>query len=187
MLKYILRDMQAAFQFMPAGIVAGILVLVILIVINKKRIRRKERPIGHFPMVCYFAYLTILLALTFFSREGGSRHKVIDMDLFSTWNINTRNKALVIENILLFVPYGVTVPWMFSSPASPEELRKFWKFDRYPNAKRLLVCTGVGFLTSLFIEIMQLVTGRGFFQLDDILTNVIGTMIGYGLFRIFAV
>ena len=44
----------------------------------------------------------------------------------------------------------------------------------------------LGTVTSLLIETLQLVTGRGFFQIDDILTNALGTVIGYLVFRIIS-
>ena len=40
-----------------------------------------------------------------------------------------------------------------------------------------------GAVTSFGIEFLQLVTRRGFFQIDDILTNVLGTVIGWLVFR----
>ena len=36
---------------------------------------------------------------------------------------------------------------------------------------------------SLTIELLQLVTERGYFDYDDIVLNCIGTLIGYGLLR----
>ena len=89
------------------------------------------------------------------------------MEIFSTWGINARNNALVVENILLFIPYGILVPWAF------ERCRKLF--------------SGVllGIITSLFIECLQLITSRGYFQIDDILTNVAGTILGYLMFKVF--
>lgn len=100
----------------------------------------------------------------FFSRESGSRHKGLDLEFLSTWGINDRNNAFVIENILLFIPFGVLCPMTFRG------LRKFWR------------CLLVGMLTSLFVESLQLLTGRGYFQIDDILTNVLGAVAGYLLY-----
>lgn len=34
------------------------------------------------------------------------------------------------------------------------------------------------------IECIQLIARRGYFDLDDILFNVVGVMIGYGCFRV---
>ena len=43
------------------------------------------------------------------------------------------------------------------------------------------VVMGVGF--SLFIEIMQFITSRGCFDLDDMILNGLGTIIGFGIYR----
>ena len=42
----------------------------------------------------------------------------------------------------------------------------------------------VGFALILLIELAQLFTGRGWFELSDIVDNTIGVMIGYALYRI---
>ena len=41
----------------------------------------------------------------------------------------------------------------------------------------------VGFLLSLAVKLIQMVTARGYFDYDDIALNCIGTLIGYGLLR----
>ena len=100
------------------------------------------------------------------SRESGNS-KGFDLELFSTWGINDRNNAYVIENIMLFVPYGFLGSWAF------EKMGNFFR------------CLALGALTSLYIESLQLVTGRGFFQIDDILTNTLGAVIGCLVYRLF--
>ena len=46
-------------------------------------------------------------------------------------------------------------------------------------------CTFIGALTSLTVECLQLITQRGYFQIDDILTNTLGSVIGWLVFRMF--
>ena len=164
MLKYIIRDVSAVFRFLPYGIVVGIIAAILLSAINDRRVKRGKKVVHASSNTCFYMYLAIVLFITFLSRESGSG-KGMDLKLFSTFGINDRNNAYVAENILLFVPFGFTCAWAF--PA----LRRFFK------------CSLAGFAASLSIEFLQLVTQRGFFQIDDILTNVIGTMIGYILFR----
>lgn len=66
-------------------------------------------------------------------------------------------------NIVLFIPVGVLVP-------VATDWKKMWK----------TVVAGISF--SLFIEIIQLTTSRGCFDLDDVLLNGLGTVIGFGLY-----
>lgn len=164
MLKYIVNDIIAVLRYLPYGIVAGIVVAILLSAINGRCNRKGRSTISVPAVTCYFMYLVIIIFITFLSRESGSR-KGIDLELFSTWGINARNKAFVIENILLFIPYGFVCAWAIKS------------------SRKFLMCTLYGFLTSACIETMQLITQRGYFQVDDIITNVLGTIIGFIFFR----
>ena len=68
------------------------------------------------------------------------------------------------QNIVFFLPFG------------------FLLIAAYPNAgtgKILLL----GFVLSLFIEVCQLVFHLGWFEVDDVLHNVLGTYVGIRLYR----
>lgn len=71
-------------------------------------------------------------------------------------------------NIFLFIPLGFLCPLMSKT------------FERARNT------FFIGFGFSLFIEIVQLFTLYRATDIDDLLTNVIGTMIGYLCFRLIA-
>lgn len=165
MLKYIISDMLATLRYLPYGGIAGLFAVVILRGINKGRKKRGKSEVSLPAVTCLVMYLAIILAITYFGRESGSRIGM-DLKLFSTWGINTRNNAYVVENVLLFIPYGFVLAW------ADVKQRHF-----LPN-----LLTGA--LTSLAIECMQLVTQRGFFQIDDILTNILGTILGFICFQL---
>ena len=77
-------------------------------------------------------------------------------------------KNCIIEllgNILLFIPAGWLLPRLFRS------MRKFFPF--------LLTCL----LAILFVESLQLVTLLGRFDVDDIILNIVGMLIGYILYK----
>lgn len=161
MWKYIVSDIVAALRYLPYGLIAGAAAAVILDRVNRGR-RKRGKAAAPLPAVsCLVMYVAVLLVITYFSRESGSRAGMVDLELFSTWGINKRNNAYVIENVLLFIPYGFVLAW------ADARQRHF--------LRNLLT----GALTSLAIECMQLVTQRGYFQIDDILTNILGTVIGY--------
>lgn len=67
----------------------------------------------------------------------------------------------VFLNILLYVPMGYLLPFVFK-----------------PMRYSVLACTAVGFLCSCATEYAQLRYGLGYFQLDDILNNTLGCLIG---------
>lgn len=72
----------------------------------------------------------------------------------------------LIYNIIAFVPLGVIVPLL------SEKVRKWG------------VMLLIGLLVSLGFEVVQLVTTLGLLDIDDVILNVTGTMIGYGCFKI---
>lgn len=166
MWEYIYRDLLFAVRYLPYGLLVGIPVSVVLLWLGSKlRKHRHKEPAAVLPVIFFGVYFAVMLAITFFSRESGSRAGSVDLELFSTWGRNGRNHAFVVENVLLFIPYGFLGCWAFG-----------W-------TKRFWGCMALGAVTSLGIESLQLVTGRGYFQIDDILTNILGTFIGFLVFR----
>lgn len=73
----------------------------------------------------------------------------------------------IIANILAFVPIGILC---------------FLTAKKYSLLNSFLY----GFSLSLFIEVMQLVLRRGYFEFDDMLSNTIGVLIGYIVGKILA-
>lgn len=163
MVKYIYRDLVTALGYLPYGLALGIPLSAALLLIAFFVRGKRERQ-NFIPMIAFSLYLAILLVITFLSRESGSMPGEVDLKLFSTWGINDRNNAFVVENVLLFIPYGFLCSCAFA------RLRNFFR------------CMFFGALTSMAVECLQLVTARGFFQIDDILTNMLGAVIGYLLF-----
>ena len=72
----------------------------------------------------------------------------------------------LLGNIFLFVPLGCFLPVLFAS------LRKFW-------------LTALSVVIIVFcIELTQLLLMVGTCDIDDLLLNVLGAMMGYGLYRL---
>lgn len=165
MIKYIYQDMLSVFRFLPMALLIGIPVSGLVLLAGKK-MQKDGKSVRVIPAAAFCIYLTVILLITLLSRESGGS-KVIDLELFSTWGINRRNNALVIENVLLFIPYG------------------FISCFTFRGMRHILSCTAFGMATSVGVECLQLVTGRGFFQLDDILTNTLGAMLGGMVYLLF--
>lgn len=160
-LVYVYRDLVDALRYLPWGIIIGGPIAAVAVALTRRRNQRKGRSGGKLlPVALLCIYVCIMMSITYFSRESGSIEGGMDFELFSTWGINSRNNAFVLENVLLFIPYGFLLGWSFR-----------W-------AKNVLNCVSVGFITSLWIEYMQFITARGYFQIDDILTNTMGMFIG---------
>lgn len=69
-------------------------------------------------------------------------------------------------NLLLLLPMAVYLPYFIKA------LRGFWK-------DALAV-----FVIDLLIEIIEYVTARGSFDVDDIILNMLGAIIGYGIWKL---
>jgi glycopeptide antibiotics resistance protein len=69
-------------------------------------------------------------------------------------------------NVLAFIPFGALIRWVRNQKTG------FWIAVLYT------------FLFSLFIEIIQLVTRVGVFDVDDLILNTCGGAVGYGIYRI---
>lgn len=161
MIGYIDADLSRALGYLPYGLAVGIPVAAVSVWLANAIRKKKQKPLVRWvPVTVFCVYMAVLITITFLSRESGSRSDVLDLELFSTWGINDRNNAFVIENVLLFIPYGLFYCWNF------------------PRRWKILWCTFLGAAISLGIETMQLVTGRGYFQIDDIVTNTLGAFIG---------
>ncbi len=165
MFKYICEDMMYALRYLPWGMLIGVpLAVVVLKLVDNAQKRHQKPAAQRLPVMLFCVYIAVMLVITFLSRENGSRSGAMDLQLFSTWGINARNNAFVVENVLLFMPYGFLYSWNF------RQTRTVWR------------CLLLGAVTSFGIELMQLVTGRGYFQIDDILTNTLGALFGGILF-----
>lgn len=68
-------------------------------------------------------------------------------------------------NVLLFVPLGIFLPIMYKS------------------INKLSKIAPLGFLLSLLIELVQMF-GHGVTDINDLITNTIGTCLGFGIYKI---
>jgi len=171
-----IRDIWQAFkEFTDQAILfaffATIIYLIISLVTFFVRSVGNKRPhsIGYvFAKTCLFAlfgiYISYLYALTLSGREEGSRVGLINLVPFKAMNQSGTFIVTEFENIVLFVPLGLLIPFV-------------WKYFR-----GIIRTSLTGFVISLSIEVIQLVTSRGFFDVDDVIFNTMGTVVGYSLF-----
>lgn len=68
-------------------------------------------------------------------------------------------------NVILFMPVGVLIPMVTGC-------KRIWH----------TAIASVGL--SLCIEVIQLISSRGCFDLDDVILNGLGTVIGFGIYRV---
>lgn len=114
-------------------------------------------------------YLFVVLSVTLFRRSGVWNGQIISFfySYKDAW-IKASETAWrnIILNILMFVPLGF---WL---PVGKKRFRVFWKTYL------------VGCILTVGIECFQLIFSLGLFEVADVFNNTLGTMIGYGFYKI---
>ncbi len=118
----------------------------------------------------FTVYILILLKLTLFRQNTLENHEINFTLFVDLINVYKRSGLwqfirLFIGNIAWFVPFGFMLPMM---------LKKC----------NIITVTLSGCLFSLLIEILQLVFKKGICEIDDLILNIAGAMIGYAVYKI---
>lgn len=165
--KIIAQDIIEPLLYLPQGLIYGVILIAALILINGLWYQfRKCLLISPIKVIClglFISYMYALLQQTYFSRPPGSRNTV-SLILGETWQGSVQSKAYVIENILMMIPFGVLLPTILKP------------------AEGIFCCIPLGFFFSVSLEYAQFLSQRGHMQVDDVVMNVIGTIIGYLFF-----
>ncbi|SCJ60757.1 Predicted integral membrane protein [uncultured Clostridium sp.] len=127
----------------------------------------------------FFIYFLMIIYFTFF--KGGILH--LDLQMRSYANIIPLVETIkmfqnnfmglgnslynVLGNILLFFPFGFAIPLLFE------------------NHNKLFKVTLYGFIASFSIELLQYLTCTNFTDIDDVIFNTVGTLIGFLIFNLF--
>ncbi|MBR5094949.1 MAG: VanZ family protein [Oscillospiraceae bacterium] len=114
-------------------------------------------------------YLVLIFGMLIFVRAvKGGRH--FNFELFWSYRAIARGRRYLLHqdllNVLLFVPFGVLCQLSLRRPC-------FWK----------VLCAGTAL--SILVEVLQGLTERGLFELDDLFHNIVGTAVGAGALALF--
>ena len=159
LIKYILQDIN---QVLGYAVCVGCITVVLSFgyVLFCKGIKRKlGNRKKNLLMGLLTFYVILILIISIFSREPGSR---VGVSLIpgETWTREWQGRAYVIENVLLYIPFGMLGIGVCY----------------YVNRRGIYVVLA-SFLLSLTVEVTQYVTQMGYFQVDDLLTNTLGTLL----------
>lgn len=140
-----------------------------------KKILKGDRKLNIITVVLnaiFLCYLLVVLFATLLTRTSAEVSQrtilgLLDSYRYAWSTMNSYEWRYIILNICMFVPFGFLFPIVY---------KKFsqWRYTYLAGA-----------VATLFIEVLQLVLKRGIFEADDIMNNIIGTMIGYGFYRIY--
>lgn len=127
--------------------------------------KKKLQPMS---MLLFGAYVIFVVWMTLLKREPRFRARVIKPELFWAFRgwLNgapdgKQESIQYIQNVLFFIPFGFLFPY------------KTWK-PVFMSA----------FMTSAVIEATQYIFNLGWCELDDVISNTAGALIGFGCYVI---
>lgn len=141
----------------------------------KDKTKKRIRILG---IILFIAYLALLIYLLFFAEyygrgaDGGFRMNLVPLREIRRFLNNRQTLGQwavflnVYGNVLLFVPFGTILPVLHP------------KFRTFPAVILR------GFLLSVAVEIIQYLSQRGSCDVDDVLLNTLGCVVGYLIFCI---
>lgn len=163
--------MDLFFRLFDPGIPWSIAVSTILIAFVVTCIvvwQHKESKRKWILMVWIFACLILMMYSTVLGRTS---HDSYSIRLMPFWSIGAIQDGLIevlyekIYNVLFFVPYGCLLGFRSFS-------------NRVSGFRGFRMSILIGCATSVFIELMQLITRTGTCETDDVICNTVGCGIG---------
>ena len=122
---------------------------------------------------CFGVVLSLVLVISFtiIGRKGFTDIKIglIPIIFRITPKTNPEIFRSMFMNVLLFLPFGFSLP--FAMEALPMKIKR-----------PVLTTIAAGFALSLIVEIIQLVYKLGEFEVDDLIMNTLGAVIGATVF-----
>lgn len=170
----VIRLAQQYFLLGTIGLVVGIVLFLFGYFVVYRRLLKGTKKLKMSKVALLsilFIYIVIVFGATIGDRVS-TDSKSLSMHLFSSYkdawnNFSPGAWRNIILNILMFVPLGILLPLIFNN------CRKCW------------ITYLIGLFFTLIIEVIQLISGRGIFEIDDIFNNTLGCIIGYGIVIIF--
>ena len=162
------KDFIRQALYIPRAIILfTILIPAYLFVAENDAIRIKEKiksVLKNYKVILFLFWMAFLMMSTIFTRWNEMPYRVVlggfGFKTAKGWNTDS------LENILLFIPYTFLYLWAFH-PQKP------W-----------IAALKLSLLSTVTIELLQLIFWLGAFQFSDILHNTEGGIIGCGLWHI---
>lgn len=157
---------------LPALLTGLIMMLIcniyVIVVVRKQEAKNwRVTKIFRYNLFCFLTgiYVAYFIYITFGIRYVGQRQE-IDLILFHNIGRNSSELRFVVENILLFIPFGYLLPT---------------GIKRFRRLNRVAVCAAA---LSIVIEILQYVFRCGKTEVNDVIMNLTGAILGYLLYKI---
>lgn len=170
----ILTLVQTLSRWAVPALIGGLVLLaaVVCTCLLFQKFFHKQRTLTWVQMVCLgllCCWLVLVLCLTALSR-GANFTGSVNVDFLSgyrsAWNNWSLSELqLILFNMLMFAPLGFLLPLV-------------WR-----RAERFQVALLCSLGATCLIEVLQLLTGTGIFELDDLFHNLLGSLFGYFCIR----
>ncbi|URN84105.1 VanZ family protein [Acetobacterium wieringae] len=146
------------------------LILISLLIINREKWTTREK----WSRTAFWFYLYLIFVYAFLGRTGKNGYDINVMPFWSYQHIVlTHELRIVFEvllNCLMFIPVGILVPWAYENILHEDETKKRNTVLQF------------GLIVSLTVEFLQFFTKTGLLEWDDIFHNMIGMLLGYGIY-----
>lgn len=137
---------------------------------KKRRLVVRILFILYFILLCYFLFFSEEMGRTY--AERGYHYNLVPLKeikrfLLYREILGMRSVLLnIVGNVAAFMPFGALLP-VFSARGRRFRFTALYSFE-----------------LSLFVELLQLISKVGSFDVDDILLNTIGGILGFALYKI---
>lgn len=172
-IKSVIILLKDALLYLPAGCIwaAGIVLIALTAgIVYKFCFHRTVKLLFLWKLILLFLFIVYaycILHLTLIGRPTAN-YGGIDWRFLARWNENTAQKAFLIANIIMFIPLGILLPMMCR-----------W-------ARHILLSLPTAIICSVTIEAVQLKYQLGYCQLDDVIANSVGFLIGFLIYLAIA-
>lgn len=128
-------------------------------------------------------YIVLLFAMLVLSRKPSGEYKYIlipfrsYLNMISNSNTGKEWRFLALFNVMLFIPFG----FLLTFERYTKNRNKKYIYQKKTYFEILIY----GFTLSLVLELLQLILQSGVFEVDDLIHNSCGTIIGAYAFSAF--
>ena len=158
----ILSILEFSWPMIAMGVIIAVLLRVTYLFVNKKKLILHEELFK----LCFIIYILCLFYAVTFQDVSWSSHNYIPFKEMFRYDLGSslfyKN---IFGNLLLFLPLGIFIA-------------------KYVKLVKTSITLIIAFITSLSIEVIQFLIGR-VFDVDDIILNVIGCILGFYLYKLF--
>ena len=151
-------------------IVAGVISLLAPITLFFIGYHLKRRATIHciYKRVLLLLYMLVVIYVTMFMR---AQYQLRGINLRPFWSYallyRTDIRWQIYMNVFLFIPFGFILRWNYNLG--------------------VVYAVLIGVIFSGILETMQYIFGLGMCEVDDVIHNTLGTVIGYGYYRLLCI